>query len=331
MSTHFYQPLSNDRKVLWLRAVMRSAELSGSAKLVAYCLQDHHNSATGRLDLAVGTIAAEMDLSDRSVQNGIADLVRTGFLSRLHRRSPVNGQPCRSSMYRLIECRNLPGTGEKSDVQPPADFAPKLPNRTNEANLAHPREPRLPGLPEGREADGGEPPDLLQWAGLSAGEDCEPGYLDALDEGWEDTAAAAGAAGLTEAARAAELSERPRISRPSPDPYSNPDGLAAGSGSSRLGRRAEGKIGASPDRDSLLRYFHQQGSDGRAFLRHGLRHLQSVTVRQSGTMVLTIEADGNFRFLRDYLGGICSGKLMIAAKALGWSVDGIEVVEAGRT
>jgi len=73
-------------KRAWLRSVMADPDLPPAAKIVAWALVERHNTATGKLNPRVETIASDSGLSDRGTRLALAALETGEWICRVANR-----------------------------------------------------------------------------------------------------------------------------------------------------------------------------------------------------------------------------------------------------
>lgn len=86
----FCRPLTTRQKLAWACAVRRCRDLSGSARLVAAELVEHHNTDSGLLCPSVERLADVLGLAVRTVKGALRELLDAGWIARrLTGRAPL--------------------------------------------------------------------------------------------------------------------------------------------------------------------------------------------------------------------------------------------------
>lgn len=76
--------------------------MSAPARLVLLALANRHNQETGRCDPSISTISRDIQLSERSVRNGLRELEKLGLIQTVHRQVRTGlGRRNMTSRYRL--------------------------------------------------------------------------------------------------------------------------------------------------------------------------------------------------------------------------------------
>jgi len=82
---------------------MSQAGLKPATKIVLYWLADHHNGETGQCNPSISRLSKCCEMSRRSVENHLAELVRLGLVVRKSMRRDKGGKTSNAYVLNLLQ------------------------------------------------------------------------------------------------------------------------------------------------------------------------------------------------------------------------------------
>lgn len=104
--------------------IIKSADVSASAKLVLLCLANRHNQETGRCDPSITTISNDAGICERSVRKGLRELEGIKAIVTVERKQRTGrGKKNLTNRYRIMGGAKFAG-GMGQNLPPKQEYTP---------------------------------------------------------------------------------------------------------------------------------------------------------------------------------------------------------------